>query len=183
MKFTRILLISILILACVATSVMAATAKDKATKPETAKAVKAPADLSTQALTILDEVHQGTKQAISELRQGAKVAIPEVAGAVVRAIFWTNLVPIVGSGLIFFFIAGFAVKAYKKMWAWYETQEKACSGYDMPICPIIAIVVYSIALLGSTIAWSSIWFNSMYWMGIFDQKAYLAKMILDKLAG
>jgi hypothetical protein len=161
---------------------MAATTKGKATKPATK--VTAPADLSTQALTILDELHKGVKDTIGELCKGAKVAAPEVVGAVARAIFWTNLVPLVASGLIFFFLAGFAMKAYKKMWVWYQASESHNNySYDPPVCPTLCIVFYSIGLLASTITWCCIWFDAMRWMGVFDQKAYLAQMILNKLSG
>jgi ABC-type multidrug transport system fused ATPase/permease subunit len=205
MKFARILLIAILVLAFMSTALIAADVKSKdtkATKQEDVlsgmptvknfrekkvyverKAQKV-ADLSTQALVILDELHQGVKTTIGELRQGAKVAVPEVVGAVARAIFWRNLAMLirdfVWAVLIIWAIVYYFKRLHPAFWKWCGTQAEECTDGEMAYgLPVIAIIVMGIVFM--TFFCNTHLFEAKCWMGVFDQKAYLANMILEKI--
>lgn len=185
MKFARILLISFLILACVATLAIAADTKDTVTKEaktQVAKVAKEAkvADLSTQALTILDEVHKGVKSTIGELRQGAKVAVPEVVGAVARAIFWRNLALLIRDFVIAVLLIAAVIYYFKRFtafWTWGLDNTDA----DTPgiLAPVVVTVILGICCLAFFCDTHLL--DARCWMGVFDQKAYLANMVLEKI--
>jgi len=185
MKFARILLIAILILACVTTLAIAADTKDKVTKEaktQVTKVVKEAkvADLSTQALTILDEVHKGVKSTIGELKNGAKVAVPEVVGAVARAIFWRNLSLLVRDFIIALILITaiiYYLKRFKAFWQWgIDNTDNDTPGILAPIFATVILAIFFIAFFCDTHL-----LDARCWMGVFDQKAYLANMILEKI--
>jgi hypothetical protein len=105
-------------------------------------------------------------------KEAAKIA-PDAIEAVGRAIFWQNVIPLVGSMVVFVALAWFFKRSVR-------VAKAACWEYG-PEGDGVCCLIYWVALLASTIAVLTNWLDATRWMGVFDQKAYIAHLIMQKL--
>lgn len=112
---------------------------------------------------------------IEGMYDGIKSIAPEVAAAVGRAIFWQNFIPVLTS--LALLIVAFII--IKKLPGWCKYLNDNEDPEDTSVQLIISIIL-GIISIGNFL---SVWTDSMTWMGIFDQKAYLAAEVLKKLTG
>lgn len=157
-------------------------AAGKAVAKEAAKHNKV-ASLSDQAATILDELHKGIKK-----------SIPEVAGAVGRAIFWKSAAVLARALMYFLLLLAATIIYAKRVKGWWlgiatwarETYNATkgnyyssndCRGlqYVLLIPAVVLFILWMVTVSESAL------FDAKYWMGVLDQKAYLANLVLEKL--
>lgn len=145
-------------------------AAEKSAVRELSKTKVAP--LSEQAAIVLED-----------LRKGIKKSIPEVAGAVGRAIFWRNLAMLVKDLILAVILIVFGVhyvrKILPKFWEWAQDCEYESGGFSYIIFALVGVALP--LWVGVEFFAGTNLLDPRCWMGVFDQKAYLANLVLENM--